>query len=55
MFQLKYWDKDNKKRATHPRRGDFHQGKCMKIFSAAVTNEIPPFGRNDSPMGGLRE
>ncbi|GAB6013059.1 hypothetical protein [Viscerimonas tarda] len=27
----------------------------MKFFSTTVTNEIPPFGRNDSPIGGLRD
>ncbi|GAB6011252.1 hypothetical protein [Viscerimonas tarda] len=27
----------------------------MKIFSTTVTNEIPPFGRNDSPVRGLRD
>ncbi|GAB6012561.1 hypothetical protein [Viscerimonas tarda] len=27
----------------------------MKIFSPAITDEIPPFGRNDSPIGGLRD
>ncbi|GAB6013242.1 hypothetical protein [Viscerimonas tarda] len=27
----------------------------MKNVSATVTNEIPPFGRNDSPIGGLKD
>ncbi|GAB6011770.1 hypothetical protein [Viscerimonas tarda] len=27
----------------------------MKNFSATVTNEIPPFGRNDSPVSGLKD
>ncbi|GAB6011704.1 hypothetical protein [Viscerimonas tarda] len=27
----------------------------MKIFSTTVTDEIPPFGRNDSPVSGLRD
>ncbi|GAB6011062.1 hypothetical protein [Viscerimonas tarda] len=27
----------------------------MKKFSTTVTNEIPPFGRNDSPVSGLRD
>ncbi|GAB6012261.1 hypothetical protein [Viscerimonas tarda] len=27
----------------------------MKKFSTTVTNKIPPFGRNDSPIGGLRD
>ncbi|GAB6010580.1 hypothetical protein [Viscerimonas tarda] len=31
------------------------QGKRIKNFSATIPNEIPPFGRNDSPIGGLKE
>ncbi|GAB6012416.1 hypothetical protein [Viscerimonas tarda] len=27
----------------------------MKNFRTTVTNEIPPFGRNDSPIGGLKD
>ncbi|GAB6012845.1 hypothetical protein [Viscerimonas tarda] len=27
----------------------------MKKFGATVTNEIPPFGRNESPVSGLRD
>ncbi|WP_459683283.1 hypothetical protein [Viscerimonas tarda] len=27
----------------------------MKNFSITVTNEIPPFGRNGSPVSGLRD
>ncbi|GAB6012712.1 hypothetical protein [Viscerimonas tarda] len=26
----------------------------MKIFRTTITDEIPPFGRNDSPVSGLR-
>ncbi|GAB6011113.1 hypothetical protein [Viscerimonas tarda] len=31
------------------------QGKRMKNVRATVTDEIPPFGRNDSPIGALKE
>ncbi|GAB6012614.1 hypothetical protein [Viscerimonas tarda] len=27
----------------------------MKKFRTTITNEIPPFGRNESPIGGLRD
>ncbi|GAB6011066.1 hypothetical protein [Viscerimonas tarda] len=27
----------------------------MKNFRTTVTDEIPPFGRNDSPVSGLRD
>ncbi|GAB6012683.1 hypothetical protein [Viscerimonas tarda] len=27
----------------------------MKNFRTTVTGEIPPFGRNDSPVSGLRD
>ncbi|GAB6011120.1 hypothetical protein [Viscerimonas tarda] len=27
----------------------------MKNFSTTVTDKIPPFGRNDSPVSGLRD
>ncbi|GAB6012569.1 hypothetical protein [Viscerimonas tarda] len=27
----------------------------MKNFRPTITDEIPPFGRNDSPVGGLRD
>ncbi|WP_459683492.1 hypothetical protein [Viscerimonas tarda] len=27
----------------------------MKKFSTTITNEIPPFGRNDSPVSGLKD
>ncbi|GAB6012080.1 hypothetical protein [Viscerimonas tarda] len=27
----------------------------MKKFSTTVTDEIPPFGRNDSPVSDLRD
>ncbi|GAB6012775.1 hypothetical protein [Viscerimonas tarda] len=27
----------------------------MKRFRTTITDEIPPFGRNDSPIGDLRD
>ncbi|GAB6010772.1 hypothetical protein [Viscerimonas tarda] len=27
----------------------------MKKFRTTITDEIPPFGRNDSPVSGLRD
>ncbi|GAB6011444.1 hypothetical protein [Viscerimonas tarda] len=27
----------------------------MKNFTSAITDEIPPFGWNDSPVSGLRD
>ncbi|GAB6011346.1 hypothetical protein [Viscerimonas tarda] len=27
----------------------------MKKFTITVTDELPPFGRNDSPVSGLRD
>ncbi|GAB6012827.1 hypothetical protein [Viscerimonas tarda] len=27
----------------------------MKNFRTTITNEIPPFGRNGSPVSGLRD